>query len=68
MSQSTRASAVSPTAAAPAEREVAMVAGTSIGLNMIKSGVATVSPTNEAPKVIPANTKKTTDATAAVTS
>lgn len=66
-----RANAVTPRAtvavAPPTTRVVAIVAGTRIGLKMTKSGVAMVSPTIEAPKVIPANSKKTTDAAPAIT-
>lgn len=66
-----RANAVTTRAVAlatpPTRRVVVIVAGTRIGLKMTKSGVTMVSPTSEAPRVIPANTKKTPDATAAIT-
>lgn len=66
-----RAIAVTPRAALAvklvARRVVAIVAGTRIGLNITKSGVATVNATIEPPRVRPANANKTTDATEAIT-
>lgn len=46
---------------------VAIVAGTRIGLNMIKSGVVMVNAAAEPASVTPDNTKKTIEATAAIT-
>ncbi|CAD5331087.1 unnamed protein product [Arabidopsis thaliana] len=46
---------------------VAIVAGTRIGLNMIKSGVVMVNAVAEPASVRPANTKKTIETTAAIT-
>jgi len=49
------------------KRVMAIVAGTRIGLNMMKSGVVTVNPTAVPASVRPENTKKTIEATTAIT-
>ena len=50
-----------------ARRVVAIVAGTRMGLNMMKSGVDTANTTAEPASVIPTKPKKTTEATEAIT-
>lgn len=71
MSQMMRPKAVTPMeepAVSPvARRVVATVAGTRIGLNMMKSGADTRNPTVEPASVRPAKPKSATEATEAIT-
>lgn len=69
-SQTIRAAAVTPNNA-PAERLVAkrveaIVAGTRTGLNITKRGVATINPTTEPARVMPAKANKTAVTTTAL--
>lgn len=69
-SQTIRAAAVTPNKA-PAERLVAkrveaIVAGTRTGLNITKRGVATINPTTEPARVMPAKANKTAVTTTAL--
>lgn len=56
-----------PAASPEARRVVDIVAGTRIGLNMMKSGVDTTNATAEPESVRPAKTNKTTEVTEATT-
>ena len=58
---------VVPAPSPVARRVVAIVAGTRIGLNMMKSGVDTANATAEQASVTPPKPKKTTEATEAIT-
>uniref|UniRef100_M4DJ99 Uncharacterized protein n=1 Tax=Brassica campestris TaxID=3711 RepID=M4DJ99_BRACM len=59
---------VAPAVNPVARRVVAIVAGTRIGLNMMKSGADTTNATAETASVRPAKAKKTTEATEAISS
>ena len=57
---------VAPAVNPVARRVVAILAGTRIGLNMMKSGADTTNATAETASVRPAKAKKTTEATEAI--